>query len=83
MISLVEMKAGSVVPPHSHPEEQAGYVVSGTLEFTVADETTTVEPGGVFTIPSNVEHSVTVSGSTDAKVVDVFSPVREDYKFAQ
>lgn len=81
MISLVEMQAGSVVPVHSHPEEQAGYVVSGTLEFTMQGETTTVGPGGVFFIPGNVEHSVVVKGTETARVVDIFSPIREDYKY--
>lgn len=81
MISLVEMEAGSVVPAHSHPEEQAGYVVAGTLEFTMQGETTTVGPGGVFFIPGGVEHSVVVKGAESARVVDIFSPVREDYKY--
>ena len=81
MISLVDMQAGSVVPVHSHPEEQAGYVVSGTLEFTMQGETTTVGPGGVFFVPGNVEHSVVVKGTETARVVDIFSPIREDYKY--
>ena len=81
MISLVDIQAGSVVPVHSHPEEQAGYVVAGTLEFTMQGETTTVGPGGVFFIPGNVEHSVVVKGTESARVVDIFSPIRDDYKY--
>ena len=81
MISLVDMHAGSVVPAHSHPEEQAGYVVSGTLEFTMQGETTTVGSGGVFFIPGNVEHSVVVKGTESVRVVDIFSPIRDDYKY--
>ena len=81
MISLVDMQAGAVVPVHSHPEEQAGYVVSGTLEFTMQGETTTVGPGGVFFIPGNVEHSVVVKGTEAARGVDIFSPIRDDYKY--
>ncbi len=44
-------------------------------------ETTTVGPGGVFFIPGNVEHSVVVKGTETARVVDIFSPIREDYKY--
>lgn len=81
MISLVELVPGSVVPPHSHPEEQAGYVLEGELEFTMGGESTRVGPGEIFFIPGNVEHAVVVSSSGIAKVVDIFNPVREDYKY--
>lgn len=81
MISLVEMDSGQVVPPHSHPEEQAGYVVEGTLEFTMEGATRQVGPGEIFFIPGGVEHAVTVASPGPAKVVDIFSPVRDDYKY--
>ena len=81
MISLVEMAPGSVVPPHSHPQEQAGYVLEGELEFTMQGESTKVGPGGVFFIPGDVEHTVVVTSPCTAKAVDIFNPVREDYKY--
>ncbi len=81
MISLVELDPGSVVPLHSHPEEQAGYVIAGTLTFTIDGETHQVGPGEVFFVPGGVEHEVTVSSPGPAKVVDIFSPVRNDYKY--
>ena len=81
MISLVEMVPGSVVPLHSHPQEQAGYVLEGELEFTIEGEKTQVGPGGVFFIPGDVAHSVVVTGPGTARVVDIFSPLRDDYKY--
>ncbi len=81
MISLVELRPGAVVPPHSHPEEQAGYVIEGTLEFTMHGQTRTVGPGEIFFVPRGVEHAVTVSGADTARVVDIFSPVRNEYKY--
>lgn len=81
MISLVEMGPGDVVPPHHHPEEQAGYVVEGELEFTMDGETRKVAQGEIFFIPGGKEHAVRVSGEGPAKVVDIFSPVREDYQY--
>ena len=81
MISLVELRPGSVVPPHSHPEEQAGYVIEGALEFTMNGQTRMVGPGEIFFIPGGVEHAVTVASAETAKVVDIFSPVRDDYKY--
>lgn len=81
MISLVEMEPGSVVPAHSHSQEQAGYVIEGELEFTLDGATRTVGPGEIFFIPGHAEHAVTVSSAQAAKVVDIFSPARDDYKY--
>ncbi|MGZ8441574.1 MAG: cupin domain-containing protein, partial [Candidatus Deferrimicrobiaceae bacterium] len=39
MFSLVTLAPGAVVPPHSHPHEQMGMLVSGTMEFTIDGET--------------------------------------------
>ncbi len=81
LFSLLDLAAGSVVPRHSHPHEQAGIVLEGELEFTIGDETHLVKAGEIFFIPGGVEHSVKV-GAQPAKALDVFSPVREEYKWA-
>lgn len=81
MISLVEMAPGSVVPLHAHDQEQAGYVIEGELEFTIAGETRTVGPGELFFVPGGAEHTVAVTSAGPARVVDIFSPVRSDYKY--
>ena len=79
MLSYVEIDEGANVPPHHHPHEQAGMVLSGRLEFTIGEETRTVEAGAMFLIPPNTPHKVTNPGPGTALVLDVFSPVREDY----
>ncbi len=79
MVSLVEMAPGSMAPLHSHSQEQAGYVLEGELEFAMEGKETKVGPGGVFFIPGGVEHAVTVTSTCTAKVVDIFSPLRDDY----
>jgi len=70
--------AGSVFPEHSHPHEQVVNVVEGELELTVAGETRVIRPGTVAVIPSSVPHSA--RGLTDCRVIDVFQPVRDDYR---
>ena len=80
MLSFVELEAGSVVPHHHHEHEQMGYVISGEFELTIGDETKTCRPGDSYLAPSNVPHSVKVSDKGPAKVLDVFSPPREEYK---
>ena len=78
MLSYLEMDAGAEVPLDHHPHEQGGSLLKGRLQLTIGDETRIVEAGSLFLIPPNVPHrAVAVDGP--ATVLDVFSPVREDY----
>ncbi|HEY7327422.1 MAG TPA: cupin domain-containing protein [Gemmataceae bacterium] len=78
MLSYLEMEEGTVVPFHHHPHEQGGILLKGKLELTIGDEARVVEPGSLFLIPANVPHkAVAVTGPV--VVLDVFSPIREDY----
>jgi quercetin dioxygenase-like cupin family protein len=70
--------AGAAMPNHSHPHEQVYNITEGEFELTVGDETKLMKPGQVAVIPGNVPHSG--KAITDCKVIDVFYPVREDYK---
>jgi len=76
--SLVELDPGVVVPEHSHENEQLGIVITGSLTFTVGEETREVGPGEAWCITAYVPHSV-VSGQDGAVLVEVFSPIREDW----
>ena len=76
-IARFRLARGAVVPPHSHDHEQVSYVLSGALSFHCAGETTVVRAGEALQIPSWAEHSVEVI--EDAEVLDVFSPVRQDW----
>lgn len=78
-LSLVTLEAGSTVPMHSHPHEQAGFVVEGELDFTIGDETRRMKPGDSYIIPGNVPHGCAACAGP-ALVLDIFSPVREEYK---
>ncbi len=79
MLSYLEMDAGAEVPLHHHPHEQGGMLLKGRLQLTIGDETRVVEAGSMFLIPPNTPHrAVAVDGP--AVVLDVFSPVREDYR---
>jgi quercetin dioxygenase-like cupin family protein len=78
MMSYLEMDEGAEVPMHHHPHEQAGMLLRGKLELTIGDETRVCEPGAMFLIPGDVPHrAVAVSGPV--LVLDIFSPIREDY----
>jgi hypothetical protein len=47
------------------------------LEMTIGGETMTLKPGNFHVIHSNVPHSAVAHA--DCKLIDVFSPVRQDY----
>lgn len=73
-----DIKADAVLPDHSHPHEQVVNVIEGELEFNMGGDVRVMKPGEVAVIPGNVSHSA--KGITDCSVIDVFYPVREDYK---
>ncbi len=78
MAVRVELTRGSKLQSHTHPHEQIGFVVSGRIRFNVAGETMLLEGGDGYSIPGGVVHSVE-EVAEDSVVVDVFSPVREEY----
>ena len=77
-IGFVDIEKGADLPAHSHFHEQTTQITEGKLEMTIGGVTQVLEPGTITLIPSNVVHSA--KALTDCKVVDIFSPVREDYK---
>lgn len=78
MLSYLEMDADAEIPLHSHPHEQGGILISGTLDLTIGNETRRCQPGAMFIIPPNTPHKAVAVG-TKCVVLDCFSPVREDY----
>lgn len=74
------VEAGWEFPLHSHHHEQISYVIDGQFEFNLDGEITLIEPGAeAIVVPPNAPHSG--KALTDCALVDMFYPVREDYKF--
>jgi quercetin dioxygenase-like cupin family protein len=71
------LEKGIVIPIHKHPHEQTGYMISGRMTFIINGERHSAEPGDSWCIQGNVEHGVEVH--EDSVLVEIFSPVREDY----
>ncbi len=80
LLSTADFVANAVVPTHSHPHEQAGTIISGEFELTIGGETRWLKPGDTYIIPGGVEHGGR-TGDTPARVLDIFSPVREEYQY--
>ena len=77
-INFLEVKAGSSIPRHRHVHEQCSFGIEGRFELTVDDVPQVLENGMFAIIPSNVWHSGIAL--TDCKLIDIFTPVREDYR---
>ena len=80
MLSHVYLKKGSIVPRHSHENEQLTYILQGGLRFWIGeDESQVIDvlAGEVLHIPSMVQHKA--EALEDTLDVDVFSPPREDW----
>jgi quercetin dioxygenase-like cupin family protein len=73
-----EIEKNASIPSHSHIHEQIMHVVSGKFSFTINNETGIFSDGDTIVIPSNLPHCGTAI--TNCKIMDVFSPKREEYK---
>lgn len=77
MVAKMNYVVGNYAATHAHPHEQSGYVISGKYTMTVGDQEYELNPGDSYAIPGNVPHSFRVIEG--GEVIDVFTPVREDY----
>jgi len=71
------MTEGWVGSRHSHPHEQMVYIVSGRIRFEHPGGTMDAGPGDCFLVPGGIEHQA--SALEDSEVLDIFTPMREDY----
>ena len=79
MINLIEFEPGATVPLHSHPHEQLGIVLRGVQALVIDGEAHELGPMEGYVLPGGVEHSA-YCGPEGATVIDIFTPVREDYR---
>jgi quercetin dioxygenase-like cupin family protein len=78
MICRFDLDKGVEIPGHSHPQDQAGYVVSGRIRISVEGKSSDLGPGDSYSAPSGAVHSALALERS--VVVDTFSPPREDYR---
>jgi quercetin dioxygenase-like cupin family protein len=80
LMTEFRMRKGSSLPPHAHPHEQTGYLVSGRLRLSIAGRKVEMRPGDSWAIPGGALHGAAILA--DSVAIEVFSPVREDYLVA-
>lgn len=72
------VEAGAIFPEHKHMHEQVVNMIEGELELSVRGSAKVIEEGYVIVIPSETIHSG--RAITSCRIIDVFYPIREDYK---
>lgn len=72
------IQKGATIPEHHHMNEQVMQVLKGEFELTLNKTTKIYNPGSLVVIPPNTQHGG--KAITVCELLDVFSPVREDYK---
>ena len=72
------IERGAFIKPHSHKNDQVGYIVYGKAEFTIGGEVQVLHQGDSYAIPGGIEHSARML--EDTLTIDVFSPPRNDYR---
>ena len=77
MITKMNYKTSDFVPFHKHPNEQAGYVISGKIRIQFANNDEVLIAGDSYVISEHVNHSIEVI--EPGEIIDVFTPPREDY----
>ena len=74
---LAELKAGSTMPEHHHPQEQIIHILSGRMRVLANGGIHELGPGDSYYLASNVPHGVETP--EDTRVLDTFSPPRHEY----
>ncbi|WP_396632122.1 cupin domain-containing protein [Maribacter sp. R86514] len=73
-----DVEKGAKVPEHAHMNEQIMHVMEGEFEFTLDGDTQIYYPGDIVVIAPHLKHSGIAL--TPCKLLDVFSPTREEYR---
>ena len=78
MLMYTEAEPGGPPIAHSHPHEQMGTVLKGSLELVLDGEKRIVKEGDAYHVPSKMVHGGRC-GESPTQFLEVFSPPREDF----
>jgi quercetin dioxygenase-like cupin family protein len=71
--ALAEFEPGAEVGRHTHPGDEIGYILEGTVTLTQEGKpAATLGPGKAFHIPAGTIHNATNSGSKPARILATY-----------
>ncbi len=77
MLVKAKFEKDAVGALHQHHHSQVTYVESGVFEMTIGEEKRTIKAGDGYYVPPNTLHGCVCKAP--GLLVDVFSPLREDF----
>lgn len=80
---LNHLDPGNEPFPHDHPHEQISYIISGELDFTIAEVVHRLVQGDLLSVPPEATHYAVAVGDEPCLNLDFFIPRREDYQASQ
>jgi quercetin dioxygenase-like cupin family protein len=73
VVARGEFNPGAAAPKHTHPGEEAAYVLDGEVTLEVEGKPPMVlKAGDVFFVPAGTVHSAKNTGKTAAKVLSTY-----------
>ena len=79
MLSIVTIEPNAKGQIHSHPQEQWGFLIEGSGIRIQGGEEVVIKKGDFWQTPGGIDHGI-IGGPDGAKVLDIFSPPRDEYK---
>jgi quercetin dioxygenase-like cupin family protein len=79
MLSIVTIEPNAKGQIHSHPQEQWGFLIEGSGIRIQGGEEVVIKKGDFWQTPGGIDHGI-IGGPEGAKVLDIFSPPRDEYK---
>ena len=76
--ALFRLEPGAEVPRHTHPNEEFGQVLEGTLELRAGDQTRRLRAGDGFLIPGELPHGAT-AGAEGCLLLECYAPARDPF----
>jgi quercetin dioxygenase-like cupin family protein len=74
-VGYTDMKPGTEIPLHHHPEEAIDIVLEGELEMQIGEKMSVLKDGMITVVPGNVPHRAVAI--TECKVITIFYPQRK------
>ena len=78
LMSEFRLSKNAIIPLHSHPYEQTGYLISGSIILHIDDKKYEMKKGDSWCIHESCPHLAEVRD--DSVILEIFSPPRDDYK---
>lgn len=79
MLSIVTIEPNAKGQIHSHPQEQWGFLIEGSGIRIQDGQEIEIKKGDFWQTPGGIDHGI-IGGAEGAKVLDIFSPPRDEYK---